>query len=303
MTDEERRGLRIAIVGAGPGGLCMGIQLKAAGFEDFVILEKNAGVGGTWYHNRYPGCACDIPAALYSYSFELNPSWSGPYPPQAEILAYLEHCADKYGLYPHCRFDDGVRRAVWDEEAARWSLSLDSGETIEADVMVSAVGMFSELNYPTIQGLEDFAGACFHSSRWDWDHDLAGKRVGVIGSAASAIQFVPEIVKQASQVHLFQRTANWVLPKEDAPYTDEVLEHFRTDPEAPLAVRTEIFNTLDAGGAGAFGAIRSQMEAACLSNLDQVEDPDLRSRLVPDHPWGCKRPLLSSHYYPAFNRP
>jgi cation diffusion facilitator CzcD-associated flavoprotein CzcO len=303
MSGEGSRDIRIAIVGAGPGGLCTGIQLKKAGFEDFVILEKHPGVGGTWYQNRYPGCACDIPAPLYSFSFELNPSWSGPYPPQSEILAYLERCAEKYGLMPHCRFGDAVRRAVWDEGAARWSLALESGESVEADVVVSAVGMFNELSFPDIPGLDDFAGTCFHSAEWNWEHDLTGEAVGVIGSAASAIQFVPEIVKQAGKVHLFQRTANWVLPKEDAPYTEEVLEHFRSDPDAPLAARTQVWETLDPGGAGAFGAIREGMEAACITNLEQVEDPELRAKLLPDHPWACKRPLLSSHYYPAFNRP
>lgn len=303
MTESETRRIRIAIVGAGPGGLCMGRALRHAGFEDFVILEKNAGVGGTWYQNRYPGCACDIPAPLYSYSFELNPDWSGPYPPQPEILAYLERCAEKFGLLPHCRFEDAVRRAVWDEDAACWSLSLESGRTVEAEVVVSAVGMFNELSYPEIEGLDDFAGTCFHSALWRWDHDLAGEAVGVIGSAASAVQFVPQIVKQARQVHLFQRTANWILPKEDAPYTDEQLEYFRSDPDAPRAARTQIFDAMDGGGASAFAAIRADMEAACHSNLAQVEDPELRARLVPDHPWGCKRPLLSNNYYPAFNRP
>jgi cation diffusion facilitator CzcD-associated flavoprotein CzcO len=251
MTKSGKRAIRIAIVGAGPGGLCMGIQLKKAGFEDFVILEKSAGVGGTWYHNRYPGCACDIPAPLYSFSFELNPGWSGPYPPQPEILAYLEGCAEKYGLLPHCRFENGVRRAVWDEGSAYWSLGLESGETLEAEVVVSAVGMFNELNYPEIQGIDSFEGTCFHSALWDSTHDLSGEKVGVIGSAASAVQFVPEIVEQAGQVQLFQRTANWVLPKADAPYSEEQLAHFRTDPDAPLAARTEVFNMMDSGGAGA----------------------------------------------------
>jgi len=300
---DEQRSMRVAIVGAGPGGLAMGIALLREGFEDFVILEKNAGVGGTWYQNRYPGLACDIPAPLYSYSFELNPEWSGLYPPQPEILAYLEQCAEKYGVMPHCRLGDGVRRAAWLDDAARWSLELQSGESLEADVVVGAVGMFNELNYPEIEGLDSFAGTRFHAAKWNWDHDLSRDAVGVIGSAASAVQFIPEIVKTARQVHYFQRTANWVLPKPDAPYTEEQREHFRSDAAAPGAIRSEIFKALDAGGAGTFGTIRGDMETACLANLDEVEDPEVRARLVPQHPCGCKRPLLSSHYYPAFNRP
>jgi cation diffusion facilitator CzcD-associated flavoprotein CzcO len=297
----ERSDLRIAIIGAGPGGLCMAIRLKGAGFERFEILEKAGGVGGTWYHNRYPGCACDVPAHLYSFSFEIKRDWSRPYAPQPEILDYLEHCAEKYGLHPHCRFRDAVKRVRWEEAAAQWTLELASGLTTRADVVVSAIGMFNEIAIPDIRGLESFAGTCFHSARWDWEHDLCGETVGVIGSAASAVQFVPEIVKRAGHVHLFQRTANWVGPKEDDPYTDEQLERFRSDPEAGPALRRKIFDSL--GGPRTFARIRTEREAACLANMAQIEDPALRARLVPDHPWGCKRPLFSNHYYPAFNRP
>ena len=295
------RGLRIAIIGAGPGGLCMGIRLKGAGFEGFEILEKAGGVGGTWYHNRYPGCACDIPSHLYSFSFELKRDWSRPYAPQPEILAYLEHCAEKYGLLPHCRFGDAVRRARWDEEAAEWTLETASGRTVSADVVVSAVGMFNEISVPEIPGRDTFAGTCFHSARWKRDHDLSGETVGVIGSAASAVQLVPEIVKHAGKVHLFQRTANWVAPKEDDPYTEELLERFRRDPGFALAVRRKIFESLD--GPRAFERVRSDMVAACHAQIAKVEDPEVRARLVPDHPWGAKRPLFSNDYYPAFNRP
>ena len=173
-----RRELRIAIIGAGPGGLCMGIRLESAGFARFEILEKASGVGGTWYHNRYPGCACDVPSHLYSFSFELKRDWSRPYAPQPEILAYLEHCAAKYGLLPHCRFGDAVRRARWDEAAAHWTLELASGRTLSADVVVSAIGMFNEIALPEIPGLDSFAGTLFHSARWNWDHALSGEAVG-----------------------------------------------------------------------------------------------------------------------------
>jgi cation diffusion facilitator CzcD-associated flavoprotein CzcO len=302
MRGTEGRDVRVAVVGAGPGGLATGVLLKKAGFEDFVILEKNPGVGGTWYRNRYPGLTCDIAAPLYSFSFELNSEWSGPYPPQPELLAYFERCAEKYGLLPHCRFEVAVRSATWSEDEARWSLTLDTGETVQADVVVSGVGMFGEPSFPGIEGLDSFEGTRFHSAAWNWDHDLRGETVGVIGSAASAIQFVPKIVKEAGRVHLFQRTANWVLPKGDDPYTEEQRERFRRDPKAVQAARNEVWNTLDPGGAGAFTAIHAQMEEVCRANMEVVEDPEVRAKLVPDHPWGCKRPLLSNHYYPAFNR-
>jgi cation diffusion facilitator CzcD-associated flavoprotein CzcO len=297
---RSRRALRIAILGAGPGGLCMGIRLAGAGFERFEILEQAGGVGGTWYHNRYPGCACDVPSHLYSFSFEIKRDWSRPYAPQPEILAYLEHCAEKYGLLPHCRFGDAVRSARWDEAAAHWTLALASGRTVAAEVVVSAVGMFNEVAIPDIPGLESFAGTQFHSARWRRDHDVSGEAVAVIGSAASAVQLVPEIAKQADRVFLFQRSANWVGPKLDDPYTEEQLAHFRDDPEASPKLRQKIFDSL--GGPGLFDRVRPEMEAACRANLAQVEDLELRARLLPDHPWGCKRPLFSNDYYPAFNR-
>ncbi len=294
-------GRRIAIVGAGPGGLCMGIRLKAAGFERFEILDKAGGVGGTWYHNRYPGCACDVPSQLYSFSFEPKTDWSRPFAPQPEILAYLEHCAVKYGLLPHCRFGDAVVRLTWNEPDARWTIELASGRTTHADVVVSAIGMFNDLVEPDISGIASFAGTRFHSARWDASHELSGEAVGVIGSAASAVQLVPEIVRTAGRVHLFQRTANWVGPKDDAPYTAEQLARFRLDPDAAPALRSRIFDSL--GGPQAFTRVRAEREAACLASLAQVEDPAVRERLRPTHRWGRKRPLFSNDYYPAFNRP
>ena len=300
---SHRNDLRIAIIGAGPAGLCMAIQLKKAGFENFIILEKAAGLGGTWYHNRYPGCACDIPSHLYSYSFEIKEDWSRPYAPQQEILEYLEHCSQKYGVEKHCRFECTVDRSVWDEKNNEWTLELRSGETLSANIVISAVGMFNDLNYPEIDGLERFEGTVFHSARWNWNHDLSGENVGVIGSAASAVQFVPEIVKQAKKVNYYQRTANWVLPKEDDPFTEETLAHLRSDPLAAKAIRDEIFNQLDSAGPGAFEMLRPHMESSGKQNLELVNDPALREKLTPQHPWGCKRPLFSNHYYPAFNQP
>jgi cation diffusion facilitator CzcD-associated flavoprotein CzcO len=297
----EQRDLRIAIIGAGPGGLCMGIRLKGAGFERFEILEQAGGVGGTWYWNRYPGCACDIPAHLYSFSFEVKRDWSRPYAPQPEILAYLEHCAEKYGLLPHCCFGAAVRSARWDEAAAEWTVELASGRTLCADVVVSAIGMFNEIALPAIPGLDAFAGTRFHSARWNEAHDLAGETVGVIGSAASAVQLVPEIVKRAARVHLFQRTANWIAPKQDDPYTEKQLDRLRNEPGFAEKIRRNIFESL--GGPGIYARVRADMETACRTGMAVVDDPALRARLLPDHPWGVTRPLCSNDWYAAFNRP
>ncbi|MGY8805821.1 MAG: flavin-containing monooxygenase, partial [bacterium] len=216
-------------------------------FDDITILEKGNGVGGTWYHNRYPGCACDIPSHLYSFSFEPKVDWSRPYAPQPEIRAYFEQFAEKYDLLQHCRFGAEVESAVWSDEQARWTVGLANGESVEAEIVVSALGMFNDLSEPVIEGLDAFEGTRFHSARWNWDHDLSGETVGVIGSAASAVQFVPEIVKQAGQVYLFQRTANWVLPKLDDPFTDEMIAAFKADPSIPEAIRNEIFTGVNNG--------------------------------------------------------
>jgi cation diffusion facilitator CzcD-associated flavoprotein CzcO len=281
----------------------MASQLKQAGFDDLVLLEKGEGVGGTWYHNQYPGCACDIPSDLYSFSFDIKRDWSRPYAPQPEIRAYMEQFAEKFALLPHCRFNSAVSSAIWDEGRACWTLELESGESLEAEVVVSAVGMFNDLNWPDIEGLDTFAGTHFHSARWDWDHDLAGRRVGVIGSAASAVQFVPEIVKEADQVHLFQRSANWVMPKLDDPYTSEQLDMFEKDPSISAGIRQEIYQTVDEGMTFSNPEALAEIEAAVLDAIEVIEDPEVRGKLRPTHPFGCKRPLLSNRFYPAFNRP
>ena len=195
----RREDLRVTIIGAGPGGLCMAIKLREAGFRRIEILEKGDRIGGTWNWNRYPGCACDIPSHLYSFSFDVKPDWSRPYAPQPEILAYLDDVAERYDLLPLCRFGQEVVRAEWLEATASWRVTTATGEQLESDVLVSAIGMFNTIVLPDIPGLDDFAGRQFHSSRWDWDRPLTGERVGVIGSAASAVQLVPEIAKEAAQ--------------------------------------------------------------------------------------------------------
>ena len=300
---EASRAFRIAIIGAGPGGLCMGIRLREAGFEDFVILDRADGVGGTWFHNRYPGCAVDLPSFLYSFSFAPRHDWPRPYAPQSELLAYMESIATENGLRPHLRLGDGVRRVVWHEDETCWRLELDSGAIREAEIVVSAVGMFNDLVFPDIDGREDFAGVAFHSARWDRDVPLEGRRIAVVGSAASAVQIVPELVKVAARVHLFQRTANWVLPKVDTPYTPDELEAFRRDPSILDAQREEIYRVIDEGMTMDDAVQLAEMERIGLEALGQVEDAAIREKLRPRHPYGCKRPLLSNEFYPAFNRP
>jgi cation diffusion facilitator CzcD-associated flavoprotein CzcO len=300
---DRGRSPRIVVIGAGPGGICAVIKLKEAGFHDVVVVERTDGVGGTWRQNRYPGCACDVPSHLYSFSFALKRDWSRPYAPQPEILGYLEDLAESNGVLEHCRFGNGVRAARWVDADAVWALELDDGGLIEADVVISAIGMFNDIAVPDIPGLEDFEWTMFHSARWDWDHDLTAERVAVIGSAASAVQFVPEIVAEVQQLHLFQRTANWILPKLDDPYTEEQLRHFREDPDAVAASRQELFASMNSGMTFQDPVVIAEREGIGLQCIAQVEDPEVRARLVPDHPWGCKRPLFSNHWYPAFNRP
>ncbi len=295
--------LRVAVIGAGPGGLCTAIALDRAGFHDYTIYEKAGGVGGTWYHNRYPGCACDVASSLYSFSFEPKLDWQRPFGAQAEILDYLNGIATKYGIRPHCRFGAEVKLLEWDADTACWRLTLASGERAEAEIVVSALGMFNDLAWPEIAGRDRFEGVAFHSARWNDRHDLTGKRVGVIGSAASAVQFVPEIVKQAAQVSLFQRTANWVLPKQDTPYTEAEIASHCADPQIFAREREENYRFLDALMTMSNPELLAKMAAEGSKALAAVRDPVVREKLRPLHPYGCKRPLLSNDFYPAFNRP
>ncbi|MGO9875690.1 MAG: flavin-containing monooxygenase [Acidimicrobiia bacterium] len=297
------RSLRVAIIGAGPGGLCAGKRLLDEGFSEFTLLERAQDVGGTWNRNRYPGCECDVPSALYSFSFEHKCDWSKPYGTQPEILAYMRSIVDKYRLRPHCRFGDGVTHARWNDSTGTWAVTLESGDTVDADVVVSAIGMFNDLHWPDIEGLHAFGGAMWHSANWDWDHNLAGERVAVIGSAASAVQFVPEIVDTAGQVHLFQRSANWVLPKIDDPFTDTQLDAFRADPAPLLAFRAEVERQMNAGMTFSDPKVLAERESAGLAAIEIVREPEVRRKLRPTHPFGCKHPLFSNKYYPAFNEP
>ena len=292
---------RIVLIGAGSAGLSMGVNLKKAGIDDFVILEKSDAVGGTWYYNRYPGAECDVASHLYQFSFEQKNDWSAPYGSCQEILDYLNHCYDKFDVRRHVRFGTQVETASWDEEKSRWRITTDSGETFESQVLVSGLGMFNDLKWPTIPGIEDFDGPYFHSARWDHDVDLAGKRVGVIGLAASAIQFAPELAKKVEHLTLYQRTANWVVPKDNTPHTEKVLEAFRADPSLVSKSRKEIYAVWNNLCTFTDRKVLAKLEEAGLERIKAVKDPETREKLIPHHPFGCKRPLFSDLYYPIFN--
>jgi len=294
---------RTIIIGAGPGGICAGKRLKDAGYDDFLILEQAAGLGGTWFHNSYPGCRCDVPSHLYSFSFAPKPDWSEPYASQDEIRAYLEECAEVFGLHPHLRLNTRVAAASYDEATATWTLTTADGEFLSADFVISAVGLFNLPAYPQIPGLDTFTGPVVHSARWDHRLDLDGKAIGVIGSAASAVQIVPEIARIAGSLTVYQRTANHVGPRQ-MQFSEEFLQACKADPAAAVkAERQRISDWIDAVCTMDKPDVMAMMAAACAENLSQVEDPEVRHKLTPDHPFGSKRGLVSSDWYPTFNRP
>ncbi len=292
---------RVAIIGAGPGGLCAGIKLKEAGFNDFIIIEQADGVGGTWRHNVYPGCRCDVPSSLYSFSFEIKTDWSERYAPQPEILAYLEALVDKYELAPHLRLRTGVKSAAWQEDAARWVLTLSDGSQIEADILISAVGMFNAPAMPDIPGLSEFRGEIMHSARWDNSIAIADRNVAVIGSAASAVQFVPEIAREVRHLQVYQRTPNHVRPREQ--YTPEERERLIGDEQAMLNDRSQVYGWVDAICALQDQDLLAQGQKDCDDALAIVENAETREKLRPNFLFGSKRPLVSSDWFPTFNRP
>jgi len=296
----------IVIIGSGFAGLCMAIRLKQADYHDFVILEKNSDLGGTWRDNTYPGCACDVPSHMYSFSFELNPDWSRMFAPQPEIWDYMRRCVNKYAIADHIRFGRAVERMEWDGGSGRWRVATATGEAYTARAIVSGIGALHVPSVPEIPGADRFAGAAFHSAQWDRSCDLAGKRVAVIGTGASAIQFIPEIARQAARVHVFQRTPPWIHPRPDFAIPPAVRATFAAAPPVMRAFRGGIYWMLEARAAGF--AVHPRLMAPLRRMGErhirrQVADPALRAKVTPDYAIGCKRILLSSDYYPALARP
>ena len=293
--------VRVAVIGSGFGGLGAGVRLRRAGITDFVILERAGSVGGTWRDNSYPGCACDVPSHLYSFSFAPNPQWPRSFSGQPDIRAYLEKVTDTFGLRPHLRFDTEVTEARWESEGARWRVTTTAGEWT-ADAVVSAAGPLADPQIPDIPGLDAFPGKVFHSSRWDHDFDLAGKRVAMVGTGASAAQIIPSIQPEVGRLTVFQRTPAWVLPRRDRTISAAEKWLHSTLPATAKLRRGAVF-ALRELQVDAFvrrpGALRLVQRLAERHIATGVTDPGLRARLTPDYRIGCKRILLSDTYYPA----
>ena len=302
----SERPLRVAVIGAGMAGILSAIKLREAGIDDFTVYEKADRLGGTWRENTYPGIACDVPSHLYCYSFALNPDWSHRYSPGGEIQTYFERVAREHGVERDMRFGDAVARLAY--TGGRWRLTTEAGHTDEVDVVIAATGVLHQPNVPAIAGMDEFAGAIFHSARWDHDVVLDGARIGVIGTGSTAIQITSAVVDRAQHYSLFQRTPQWVLPSENPAYTDEEKEHLRSHPEALDQLHGEISEIFAEGFSNAVIDAESPMmkmiEQACRDNLEQsVTDPDLRERLRPDDVAACKRLIISPDFYQAIQRP
>jgi cation diffusion facilitator CzcD-associated flavoprotein CzcO len=295
----------IAIIGGGISGLGMAISLQQAGITDFVVLERADEVGGTWQANTYPGCACDVPSNLYSYSFAPNPDWSRTYSRQPEIWDYVRGVADRFGVRRYLRLGVEVSSADWDEDAGRWRLTTSQGD-IDARVLVSAVGLLTEPKIPDVKGLDAFEGAVFHSARWNHDFDLEGKRVAAIGTGASAIQFVPEIQPRVGQLHVFQRTPPWVLPHTARPTSERERSLFRRVPLLQRLVRGFVYTAREALVIAFVKRPRlmSLPERQARRHIEgQLSDPELIAKVTPDYSLGCKRILPSDDWYPALQQP
>jgi cation diffusion facilitator CzcD-associated flavoprotein CzcO len=303
--DHEHEHVRVAVVGSGFGGLGAAVRMRREGITDFVVLERASSVGGTWRDNSYPGCACDVPSHLYSFSFAPNPDWPRTFSGQEHIRAYLERVTDTFGLRPHIRFDSEVKLMTWDAEKLLWRIETSSG-TLTADVVVSATGPLSDPKIPEIPGLDTFPGKVFHSARWDHDYDLTGKRVAMVGTGASAIQIVPAIQPKVANLTLFQRTPPWVMPRMDRAISGAERALHRALPFTTQLRRGLLWGIRELQ-VQAFTKHPNELglvEKLARQNMARaIKDPALRAKLTPDYRIGCKRILLSSEYYPAIAKP
>ena len=305
MSSSSTTDVDVAILGSGFSGLGMAIRLLQEGFEDFVVLERGDDVGGTWHYNTYPGCACDVPSHLYSFSFAPNPDWSHTYSPQAEIRDYLRRCADEFGVRPYVRLGHEVTSAEWDEDERRWRVATSRGD-FSARVLVSGMGPLTEPKVPDIPGLDEFEGETFHSARWNHDYDLRGKRVASIGTGASAIQYVPAIQPQVEQLHVFQRTPPWIAPHSNRPIRGWERRLYRALPALQRLVRAGIYATRETLVLGFVKQPRLMkvVEQVARRHMRRyISDPELIRKVTPDYTIGCKRILPSNHWYRTLTEP
>ena len=291
----------VAILGAGVAGICMGIKLKQAGFNDFTIYEKAGEIGGTWRENTYPGCSCDVPLHMYQFSFAMEPDWEKKYVRSTDLKAYLERVVDEFGLRPHLSLNTEIEEARFDERSGLWHLK--SGDRdFEANVFVAGSGQLHHPLYPNIPGMDDFKGTSWHSAKWNHDYDLAGKHVGVIGTGASAIQFVPEIAKKAGKVSLFQRSAAWVLPRPQREFAGWEKALYRAAPPLMKLQRWKVYWQGELLWLTFHKGADKIKEAAIEAMKEHVTDPEKQARLTPDYEPGCKRVLFSDEWWPAMAR-
>ena len=298
--------LGIVIVGAGIGGMAAAIELQSHGFRDITILERDSGVGGTWRQNTYPGCACDVPSHLYSFSFAQRRDWSRLCSPQDEILDYLEGVARDYGIDRLVETGVEVTSCAWEEDERRWTVTAADGRTWTASAVIVATGQLHQPAWPGIPGRETFTGHSFHSAQWDHDYDLRGKRVAVIGTGASAAQLVPTVVEESAHTSVFQRTGNWYLPRRNRPYPPLAKFLFERVPGLQALRRKYIFNytetvTLLIRHPRTLGRV-GRLWSTLFMRM-QIKDPDLRRRMWPDYTFGCKRILFTSYFLPAIQQP
>jgi len=301
-----QRDLRVVIIGAGFGGIAAAIELQRHGLRDIVLLDRASGIGGTWLYNTYPGCACDVPSHLYSFSYAQRRDWSRLCSPQSEILDYLRGVARDFGVDRLLIPNTEVASCAWDDDARRWAVTSTDGRTWTADAVIVATGQLHRPAYPAIEGREAFAGHSFHSAEWDHEYDLRGKQVAVIGTGASAVQFVPEVAREASRLFVFQRTGNWFLPRKNRPYPRWYKAAVRRLPGVQASRRQFIFEyaeslTLMIRHPTTWGRLGRARSAAFMRW--QLRDGRLRRKVWPDYTFGCKRVLFSSHFLPTLQRP
>ena len=305
MTINHAAALDVAVIGAGFAGIGTAIRLRRSGIGNFAVFERGSAIGGTWRDNTYPGAACDIPSRLYSYSFAPNPGWSHTYSGSAEILGYIESITAKYDVAPHIRLQHNVTGMSFDEEAGLWEITFEGRESVRARAVVLASGPLTEPGFPDIPGIDTFTGHKIHSARWDHDYDFSGKRVAVVGTGASAVQIIPELVRKAGSVKVFQRTPGWVLPRVNRRTGTLAKEIYRQVPGAETLARHAWFYGHESVALGVVWntPLTRVVELAGRAQLRrQVRDPWLRRQLTPDFRAGCKRLLMSDDYYPALQR-